>query len=37
MLRTWRRWSFAHSLPPALCHLAEAQEEAQQLMELRKA
>ena len=22
--RTWRRWSFAHSLPPALSHLAEA-------------
>lgn len=35
--RTWRRWSFAHSLPPALTHLAEAQEEAEQLQQKRRA
>eukprot|EP00913_Durusdinium_trenchii_P016530 g15536.t1 len=35
--RTWRRWSFAHSLPPALSHLAEAQDEAEQLQQKRLA
>ncbi|CAE7204717.1 prsA [Symbiodinium natans] len=37
MTRTWRRWSFAHSLPPALSHLAEAQDEAEQLQLKRQA